>query len=138
MKKNVFIMIIGLLILLAISAFIAIRYSPNIFIIPAASKTINQTKSTSSEIIFFYGNGCPHCAKVEQYLSDNKVEDKISFEKKEIYSNQDNAALLIDKAHSCGMNTDSIGVPFLWDGPTGKCISGDEDVINYFQQKLSQ
>jgi glutaredoxin len=136
MKKNMVFIIIGILILLAISAFVVIKYSPNIFIIPAKNIIGNQTKSTSSQIIFFYGNGCPHCANVEKYFSDNNITGKITFDQKEVFNNADNAAVLGDKAHSCGLNTDSIGVPFLWDGATGKCYVGDQDVINFFQQKL--
>jgi hypothetical protein len=138
MKKNIVWIIVGLVILLAISAFVAIKYSPNILVMPAAGKITGQSKSTSSEIIFFYGNGCPHCALVEKFISDNNVDSKVKLDKKEVFSNQDNANLLADKAHSCGLNTDNIGVPFLWDGPTGKCIVGDTDVINYLKAKIGQ
>jgi len=137
MKKKAILIIIGILILLAISAFVAMKYRPNIFIFPAKN-AVSQTKNISTGIILFYGNGCPHCAAVEKYLSDNNVTSKIAFDQKEVFSNQANADLLGDKAHSCGLNTDNIGVPFLWDGPTGKCYIGDTDVINYFQQKLKQ
>ncbi len=138
MKKNVVIIILGLLVLLAISAFIAIRYSPNILITAPAKNIAGGTQGTSSNIILFYGNGCPHCANVEKYLSDNQVAAKINFTQKEVFSNQTNTALLGDKAHSCGLNATSVGVPFLWDGSTGKCIEGDQPVIDYFSAKLKQ
>jgi glutaredoxin len=132
MKKNLPLFVIGFLILLAISTFIAVKYNPNIFV-----STKGQAGSTSA-IIFFYGNGCPHCAVVEKYIADNKIDSKISFDKKEVFDNQDNAALLADKAHSCGLNTDTIGVPFVWDGTTGKCYVGETDAINYFKGKIGQ
>ena len=95
----------------------------------------NQTKENSG-IILFYGTGCPHCAKVEEYLKENDVESKIKFENKEVYQNQGNLNLLIEKAKKCGIKENEVGVPFLWDG--SKCIIGDGDIINFFKQKISK
>lgn len=94
----------------------------------------NQTTENGG-IIYFYGIGCPHCAKVEEYLKENNVESKIQFEKKEVYQNQENLDLLIQKAKKCGIKENEVGVPFLWDGL--KCIIGDVDIINFFRQKTS-
>ena len=40
-----------------------------------------------------------------------------------------NAELLTEKADKCGLATNNIGVPLLWDGKT--CYSGADDVINF-------
>ena len=48
-------------------------------------------------------------------------------------NNQNNAKELTEKARICGLPTDSIGVPFLWDGE--KCFIGDQDIINFFSAK---
>jgi glutaredoxin len=138
MKKYLIQIVIGLVLLLAFSTFIVLKYSPNIFVSVPHKNPAAQTKATSSDIILFIGDGCPHCAIVEKYLSDNNVLAKISYAQKEVFNNTGNANLLGDKAHSCGLNTDNIGVPFLWDGPSGKCYVGDEDVVNYFKNKLGQ
>ena len=87
----------------------------------------------ASEIILFYGVGCTHCAKVEEFIKENKIEEKISFQKKEVYFNKKNANELAGKAKKCGLPTNEIGVPLLWDG--SKCIVGDEDIINFFKEK---
>jgi glutaredoxin len=89
-----------------------------------------------SQIILYYGDGCPHCAIVEGYIKENKIQDKLSFIQKEVYYNQGNAKELEEKAKICGMPTDSIGVPFLWDGE--KCLVGDADIINFFKQKINR
>lgn len=94
------------------------------------SKPINQQ---ASEIILFYGNGCPHCALVDEYVSQNGVEAKVPFVKKEVYYNKQNADDLASKAKICGVPTDSIGVPFLWDG--SRCLVGDQDIIEFFKSK---
>lgn len=98
----------------------------------------SQPGSESTEpkgIILFVGDGCPHCAKVEEFLTQNKVKDKVEFTTLEVYKNKDNAALMAKKAVSCSLSLDSIGVPFLWDG-TSKCLVGDVDITSFFQDKI--
>jgi glutaredoxin len=46
--------------------------------------------SFAQEYILFYGNGCPHCAKVEKFFEDNKISEKFGVESKEIYFNKNN------------------------------------------------
>jgi glutaredoxin len=97
----------------------------------------NETGTTQNQsadqIILFYSDGCPHCAKVEEYIKENNIQNKISFVQKEVYYNQDNAQELLEKAKLCGLPINSIGVPFLWDGK--KCLIGDQDIIKFFKQK---
>ena len=94
----------------------------------------NVAKNVNNpDIILFYGGGCPHCALVEEYVNQNGIEAKVPFTKKEVYYNQNNAKELESKAKACGMSTDSIGVPFLWDG--SKCLVGDQDIIEFFKLK---
>lgn len=90
----------------------------------------------ASEIILFYGQGCPHCAIVEEYIKENNIQDKISFVQKEVYYNQNNAKELEAKAKACGLPLNLIGVPFLWDGKN--CLVGDQDIINFFKEKISK
>ena len=89
-----------------------------------------------SQIVLFYGDGCPHCAIVEDYIKNNNIKERLSFEEKEVYYNQNNAKELEAKAKICGLATDSIGVPFLWDGL--KCYVGYQDIINFLNQKINE
>jgi len=88
-----------------------------------------------SEIIYFYGEGCPHCANVDAFLQENKIEEKVSFVKKEVFNNNENAKELVGVAQKCGLPSDQVGVPLLWDSPSSKCYVGDVDVINFFKEK---
>jgi len=88
-------------------------------------------------IALFYGEGCPHCAKVEQFIKENRIKEKITFKEKEVYFNKENARQLVEVAKKCGFNENEIGVPFLWDGENQKCIVGDEPIINFFKEKLN-
>ena len=86
--------------------------------------------------ILFYGEGCPHCTNVEKWLSDNKVADKVKFDKHEVWYNKDNQNLLAEKANVCGIASDKIGVPFLFDNINNKCYSGEIEVEDFFKGKL--
>lgn len=97
-----------------------------------SAEKINQSES---QIILFYGDGCPHCAIVEENIKENKFDERIAFSRKEVYYNRANAKELEEKAKICGIPTDSIGVPFLWDGE--KCLIGDKDIVNFFKQKIN-
>jgi len=91
--------------------------------------------SIENKMIFFFGEGCPHCANVEQFFKENDVEKKIQFEKKEVWSDKGNANLLILIAKKkCGLKENEIGVPFLWD--KGSCVAGDKPIIDSFKEKL--
>lgn len=100
---------------------------------PQTNKSTKEENQQTNKVILFYGDGCPHCAIVEKYIEENKIKDKISFAQKEVYYNQSNAKELEEKAKICGLPTDSIGVPFLWNGE--KCLIGDQDIIDFFKQK---
>ena len=84
-------------------------------------------------MILFYGDGCPHCENVAEYIEQNNIKDKYQFQELEVYNNKQNAQLMARKAKGCGLDTSQgIGVPFLFDGQ--KCLLGDQDIINFFSK----
>jgi glutaredoxin len=113
-----------------------------IFIVLGIGFYFSREKNSSQDqdlkgIILFYGIGCPHCAKVEEFIKENKIKEKIAFEEKEVYFNKENVKQLVEVAKKCGFNENEIGVPFLWDGEGQRCIVGDEPIINFFKEKLN-
>ncbi len=44
--------------------------------------------SQKNEIVYYYGDGCPHCANVEQFVKDNRIDEKVSYVKKEVFNNE--------------------------------------------------
>jgi len=85
-------------------------------------------------VILFYGDTCPHCQVVTDYINANNIRAKIKFEELEVFNNQSNAALLGSYAQRCGIDSSQgVGVPFFFDGQ--KCLVGDENIINYFKTK---
>lgn len=83
-------------------------------------------------IVLFYGDTCPHCKNVEDFVSQNKIEDKVKFTRLEVFRNQSNSLLLANTAQSCKIDiSQGAPVPLLWDG--NKCYVGEVDVINFFK-----
>ena len=82
-------------------------------------------------IVLYWGEGCPHCAKVEEFLQTNKVDQQVQITRKEVYKDRRNAREMARVAKQCDLNPTGMGVPFLWTGTT--CLTGDKDIIAFFQ-----
>jgi glutaredoxin len=94
-----------------------------------------EKPTKTNEVILFFGNTCPHCKNVEEFLTKNKnIEEKIIITKKEVYENKINAQDLENKALICGEDTSSgVPVPFLYF--KGECTIGDNPIINFLTEK---
>ena len=129
MKNKIIIPTILFIVVFILSIFVLLQNKDN--------NTVQDNQQTEEgQIVLFYGDGCPHCAIVEDYIKENNIKEKLSFGEKEVYYNQNNANDLAQKAQMCGISTDSIGVPFLWDGL--KCYVGDQEIIDFFNGKINQ
>lgn len=85
-------------------------------------------------IVYYWGDGCPHCKVVSDFLEANNIADKVSFEKKEVWSDKKNAAEMGRRAKACDITPEGMGVPFVYGG-NGKCYIGAPDVIDFFKVK---
>jgi len=126
MKKNTFIPALMFVILAVVIIFFVSKDDTDIN---------NENTALKTDIILFYGTGCQYCGVVEEFLEEKEVEKIISFKNLEVFNNKANATLLEAKARVCGLNTNSIGVPFLWDGQD--CLIGDKAIIAFFENKLA-
>ncbi|MEI7563865.1 MAG: hypothetical protein WCJ39_09925 [bacterium] len=50
--------------------------------------------SFAQEYILFYGNGCPHCAAVQNYIKTNKLTKTFAITQKEVFYNTTNRSQL--------------------------------------------
>jgi glutaredoxin len=99
--------------------------------------TPKKVSGVPKEAILFVGEGCPHCKKVEEFITANEVRKKIQFTTKEVWYNQDNALIMAKVWKQCGLNDQGgMGVPLYWDGTS--CFNGDQEIINLFQSKLNK
>lgn len=94
-----------------------------------------QTTKSKDEVILFWGEGCPHCKNVEDYLASHKeIEEKIKIERKEVGENVTNSIELTDRAKDCKIDVkNGVAVPFLF--YKGECITGDQPIIDYLTKK---
>lgn len=104
-----------------------------VFVFSKNSNTNNPTPielPTSYE--YYWGEGCPHCANVEDFLNSWENRDKVEIEKKEIYKNLSNQKIFKARVDYCGLPNNQVGVPFLFT-PEGKCVIGDTPIISLFE-----
>jgi glutaredoxin len=79
-------------------------------------------------LYFFYGDGCPHCAKEEVFLDQLEKENKnINVYRYETWNNRENAQLLVKIAKKMDVNVS--GVPFL--------IIGDRTVVGFYDAETT-
>jgi|GEM_PF-1322657 len=93
----------------------------------------------AQEYILFYGNGCPHCAKVEDYIKDNKITKQFDLTQKEVFFNKKNLNEFNGYLEKHKLTYENIGVPFLIITSGADCnyINGDKNIIEYFSGKLA-
>jgi len=107
----------------------------------AAAKEAQENKSgfvvvQDAQMTLYYGETCPHCKIVEEWLVQHDPENTLRVARKEVYYDRDNAAALGTTAQSCGLSTDSVGVPFLV--VEGDCYIGDGPIIAVLQQRMEE
>ncbi|MCF7820306.1 MAG: thioredoxin family protein [Candidatus Pacebacteria bacterium] len=74
---------------------------------------------SEAKIYFFYGNGCPHCAKEEVFLDEllekPEFKDRVEIISYEVWNNQENAQLLSKVGKEMGMKTSGVPVTVIGD-----------------------
>lgn len=92
----------------------------------------------AQDYILFYGNGCPHCAKVERFAKENWLSQKFDFVFKEVYFNKNNLLELQWYLDKLSLDSSQIGVPFLVINNKNECsyINWSTPIIDFFQKKL--
>lgn len=79
-------------------------------------------------LYFFYGDGCPHCAKEEQFLEKlEKEHGGIKIYYFEVYNNSENRDLFVKVGQELGIDT--TGVPLL--------IVGEKHFVGYYNDETS-
>lgn len=90
----------------------------------------------SAGVIIFYGNGCPHCKDLEEFVAKNNLGEKVKMENLEVWFNKENAKLLAAKAEECNIPKEKVGVPFAYS--EGKCFVGTPDIEKLLIEKAGQ
>ena len=95
----------------------------------------NDTDIAQGDIVYFFGHDqlCGQCQKVSKFMDENKIEQKIFFEKKEILNNQENNVQFEEKAAACGIEKSRTGIPLVY--ARGRCYVGAVEVIDFFKKE---
>jgi len=101
-----------------------------------AKVTAPETKVSllDNKTILFYGDTCPHCKVLEQFLDENKINERMTIEKREVYKDAGNAKLMMEAVTRCSLSPNNVGVPFLW--TENKCFVGGDETTNFFKAKF--
>jgi glutaredoxin len=86
-----------------------------------------------ASVVYYYGYNCPHCKDAQAFLDEENIVYGEDFAKKEVWRNTKNQQEMIERASSCGLAEDEIGVPFLW--ADGECFIGTPDMEGYFKKR---
>ena len=85
----------------------------------------NFTKSNAF-VYFFWGEGCPHCAKEKIFLEKLKEKyPEVKIEMFEIYYNKENAKFFVELSKAYGIN--AMGVPTTFIGEFDPIIGYNSD-----------
>lgn len=97
----------------------------------------SKIDDSSAELILFWGEGCPHCEKVKDYIKENSLESKVKIVSKEVYYNQDNQRELEETVKKCPEidASQGVGVPLAFDTQNSICLYGDTPIIEWLESK---
>lgn len=91
-----------------------------------------QSYPLPTNLEYYWGEGCPHCKNVEDFMEGWDKKDDVTIEKSEVWNNPKNAAKMQARYDYCQIPPTQMGVPLLFT-PDGKCYSGDTPIIDYFK-----
>lgn len=86
---------------------------------------------------FFWGIGCPHCAKVEPYITQwEKKYPDVTFKRYEVYKDRGNAELLLQRYSTFNVSEDKRGIPAVFVGQ--EYFIGDQPVIDNLEAAIQR
>ncbi len=85
-----------------------------------------NTQAATVDLYFFYGQGCPHCAKMEVFLDEMEAKyPNLEVMRYETYFNEENRNLFFEMANEFGVEVGGVPTSFI----DGKVFTGFSDSI---------
>jgi cytochrome c biogenesis protein CcdA/glutaredoxin len=85
-------------------------------------------------LYFFYGDGCPHCARVEPFVKQLEEKYGLEVHRFEIYNNRSNALLLNTYFDAYNVSKNERGVPAIF--IANKYIVGDKPILQNLENEI--
>jgi len=126
-KKIIFFLIFGLIL---VGTFLLMSKPP-----------VDQVTYETPDLVFYWGEGCPHCETVQKWLSDNNQQNTLKINSKEVYKNQNNSKELLNTVNQyCPelKGNSGISVPTAFDPVGQKCFQGSDEIIKFLSAKLTK
>ena len=101
---------------------------------PASITTINP----DADLFLFYGDTCPHCKIVEEFIDKNQIDQKLKINNLEVYTNQANSSLfssMVNEICPDKSSPNGLPVPFLINKKDKQCFLGDTSITEYLTEK---
>ena len=101
---------------------------------PASIVNINP----DADLFLFYGDTCPHCKDVEEFIAKNQIDQKLKINNLEVYNNKSNSSLfssMVNKACPDKSSPEGIPVPFLINKKDNQCFLGTPAITEYLSEK---
>lgn len=142
MKKGKTILALSIILIVILSmVLIVVEYKNNSFVKRHNVESDIKFKSGKKNIYLFYGETCPHCADLEDFLGtlDNDVTKNVNFYTFEVWNNEKNNKLM--KKFSDKLNANADGVPFMIIGNKyfiGYSHSDNKKIINAIKEYNSK
>ena len=98
----------------AILAILLLVFLFRVFMCPAGATPASQEETGKVVLYFFWGDGCPHCAKEEIYLDKAKRKyPQLEVKSYEVWHNRTNAIFLSRMLGAAGVKSTGVPVTFI-------------------------
>lgn len=94
----------------------------------------DKTASSDQEepkFVFFYGDTCPYCHDVMDWMDETGVESMLDITRKEVYNDAKNSEQMNLALRNCGSS--SSGVPMMYTNDK-ECIVGSTPIIDHLSE----
>ncbi len=112
-----------------------------VFVTQKPTQVSNNVDSQNADLVIYWGDGCPHCENVKEFIKDNKSDEKMAISWKEVYkdqANQKEMLAIVDKNCPDVKSGGGMGVPFAFSPKDTKCFIGDTPIIDWIKSKTNQ
>ncbi|ATU05721.1 hypothetical protein BKN14_04790 [Candidatus Gracilibacteria bacterium HOT-871] len=109
------------------------------------SSGMTQEKAAANPIenasyTYYYGEGCKYCKQFSKYMDSVGGWDKLNIDKREVWSNRDNAVKMASDMQRLGLDSSTLTTPFLVINSNGKetALTGLDQLMAYFEPILGK
>jgi parallel beta-helix repeat protein len=88
------------------------------------------------DVYYFYGEGCPHCAKVGPFLAEMEQKYPLRLHKFDIYNNRDYLSLFDEYSIRHGLSLEGRGVPTVF--VSDAYFVGDTPILDGFEEVVKK